>query len=144
MGAIAPDLPQDDTQPGVSATAPGTVEGDDSGSLLRSGPLAAALAELSDQVGAGETIVYLRLDPGNLRARSGDGGLDVDEIPASAPEAIVREISAQRPGVTLADVAYMELRATDDGAGWNVQLDVAQPPVAYRASLDGSSATPGG
>jgi hypothetical protein len=144
MGEVSPDLPESDTQPGLSATAPGTVKGDDPGSLLRTGPLTGALAQLSDQVGAGDTIVYLRLDPGNLRARSGDGGLDVEEIPASAPEAIVRAIAAGRPGVTLADVAYMELRASGDEPEWNVQLDVAQPPVAYRASLDGSSAEPRG
>jgi hypothetical protein len=145
IGRVTPDLPQEGTDPGVESVA--KVNGGDPDSLLRTGPLAIALAQLSDQIAAGDVIVSLRLDPGNLNARSGSGGVDLEpeEIPPNAPQRIVDAIAQQRPEVSLDDVSYMQLRPTGQGPEWYVQLDLdIDPPRTFIAPLDGSSATPGG
>jgi hypothetical protein len=145
MGGIAPDLPDDEIEPGVEA--PDAVKGGDSDSLLRAGPLAAALAQLDEQMAAGATIASLRLSPEGLQANSSGGGVELEtsEIPPDAPERIVTAIARQRPEVSLDDVQYMELRAGAQGPEWYVQLDLdIDPPRTYVAPLDGSSATAGG
>ena len=145
IGRVTPDLPQDNTEPGVEAT--GDVNGGDRDSLLRTGPFAIALAQLSDQIAAGDVIVSLRLEPATLDAQSGSGGigLEPEEIPPNAPQRIVDAMAAQRPQISLDDVAFMRLRPSPEGPEWYVQLDLAiDPPRTYVAPLDGSTATPGG
>ena len=145
IGRVTPDLPQEGTEPGVEAT--GDVKGGDHDSLLRTGPFAIALAQLSDQIAAGDVIVSLRLEPGTLDAQSGSGGLDLEpeEIPPNAPQRIVDAVAQQRPQVSLDDVSYMQLRPAGQGPEWYVQLDLdIDPPRTYTAPLDGFSATPGG
>lgn len=148
IAKVAPDLPDAGTDPAVEAPAtPAEVKGDDPKSLLRTGPLAGALDQLSDQIAAGDVIVTLRLEPGSLDAESGSGGVDLEtgEIPPNAPERIVAEIAKQRPQVSLGDVQFMQLRPGPDGSEWYVQLSVEiDPPRTYIAPLDGSSATAGG
>ncbi|HYU61003.1 MAG TPA: hypothetical protein VEK39_09595 [Solirubrobacterales bacterium] len=144
MDTVTPDLPESDTEPGVEAAA--DIEGGDPDSLLRTGPFAIALAQLSDQIAAGDVIVSLRLEPGTLDAKSGSGGLDLepDEIPPNAPERIAGEITQQRPMVSLDSVMFMQLRPGPGGPQWRVQLDSdVDPPRTYTAPLDGSSAMPG-
>jgi hypothetical protein len=145
MAKVTPDLPESDTDPGVEAAA--DIEGGDPDSLLRTGPFAIALAQLSDQIAAGDAIVSLKLEPGALHAQSGSGGLDLepDEILPNAPERIVAEIAKQRPVVSLDGVTFMQLRPRPGGPEWYVQLESGiDPPRTYIAPLDGSSATPGG
>lgn len=145
IGRVSPDLPQEGTEPGVEAT--GDVKGGDHDSLLRTGPLAIALAQLSDQLAAGDTIVALRLGPGSLDVESGSGGLGLEpeEVPPNAPQRIVAAIRAQRPQLTLDDVVSMRLRPSPDGPEWYVQLDLdIDPPRTYVAPLDGSTATADG
>ena len=145
MGGVAPDLPDPDTEPAVET--PVEVGGGDPGSLLRPGPLAGALGQLSGQMAAGDAIVSLELRPDRLDAETGSGGvgLEPEQVPPDAPQAIVDAIAAQRDGVSLDDVAFMLLRDGDGGPEWYVQLDLAiDPPRTYVGPLDGSSAAPGG
>jgi hypothetical protein len=145
MGRVAPDLPADETDPGVEAAT--ELRGGDPDSLLRAGPLAIALDQLSDQIAAGDAIVSLRVEPGSIDAQSGSGGLDLEpgEIPPGAPERIVAEIARQRPQVSLDNVMFIVLRPAEQGPEWYVQLDFEiDPPRTYVAPLDGSSATAGG
>lgn len=145
MGRVAPDLPSEETDPGVEAAA--ELRGGDPDSLLRAGPLAIALDQLSDQIAAGEAIVSFQVEPASIDAQSGSGGLELDpeEIPPGAPERIVAEIASQRPHVSLDDVMFMRLRPAAQGPEWYVQLDAEiDPPRTYVAPLDGSTATPGG
>jgi hypothetical protein len=145
MDRVAPDLPSDETDPAVAAAA--ELRGGDPDSLLRAGPLAIALDQLSDQLAAGDAIVSLRLDAANLNVQSGSGGLDLgpEEIPPGAPERIVGEIAGQRPQVSLDSVLFMQLRRAEQAPEWYVQLDPEiDPPRTYIAPLDGSSATAGG
>jgi hypothetical protein len=145
MDRAAPDLPDPDAEAAVEAAA--RVKGGDPDSLLRTGPLAQALDQLSEQVAAGEAVVSLRVMPGSLDAETGSAGADVavDEISPNAPERIVGAIAAERPGVTLDDVQFMELGPGEGAPEWYVQLDVGiDPPRTYVAPPDGSSATAGG
>jgi hypothetical protein len=145
MDRASPDLPDPDAEAAVEAAA--SLKGGDPESLLRTGPLAQALDQLSDQVPAGEAVVTLRVQPGSIDSETGSGGADVavDDIPPNAPERIVEAIAAQRPRVTLDDVQFMELGPGEGAPEWYVQLDVGiDPPRTYVAPLDGSSATPGG
>jgi hypothetical protein len=145
MDRVAPDLPSDETDPGVEAAT--ELRGGDPDSLLRAGPLATALGQLSDQIAAGDAIVALEIEPANLSAETGSGGLGLEpeEVPPGAPERIVGEIAGQRPQVSLDDVTFIRLRAGAQGPEWYVQLDLEiDPPRTYVAPLDGSSATAGG
>lgn len=148
IAKVAPDLPDAGTDPAVEAPAtPAEVKGDDPKSLLRTGPLAGALDQLSDQIAAGDVVVTMRLDPGSIDAETGSGGVELEtgEIPPSAPERIVAEIAKQRPQVSLDDVVFMLLRPGPAEPEWLVQLGPGiDPPRTYVAPLDGSSATPGG
>ena len=145
IGGVAPDLPDADTAPAVET--PVEVGGDDPDSLLRPGPLAAALDQLSDQMAAGEVIVSLELRPESLDAETGTGGVALQPVDISPeiPERIVNSIAAQRETVDLDDVGFMLLREGDAGPEWYVQLDLRiDPPRTYVAVADGSSVTPGG
>ena len=151
MDRVAPDLPDPGAEPGVAATAPEELSGDAEESLLRQTPLYWALQQLSDQLAAGQQAVRLRVEPGtlNLESREAqDGLIEVDEIPASAPEWIVSQIAEERPRVTLAKVRYMELVATEDGPRWYVQLvsddPGLPPPWTYTADLEGDLLETGG
>jgi hypothetical protein len=147
----APDLPSEETEPGLSATAPEAVSGGDADSLFREENLGPALDQLAEQVPAGEQLVSFEARPGSISSQSGDGGigLDPDEIPATAPEAIVPQIAAQRRAaggdpvpIGLDDVAFMQIVQGQDGPRWYVQLDAEiDPPRTAHASLDGATVT---
>ena len=143
MGWVSPDLPGEDTAPGVTATAT-QVAGDDPNSLLRSGPLAGALESLEEQLAAGEGIAVLRIEPGEINVTGSDveGTFEPSEVDPAVPERIVERIGAQRPVVDgLDDVQYMELVATEEGPRWYVQLVSTnpriEPPWTYGSDLDG-------
>jgi hypothetical protein len=152
MAAITPDLPGEGTEPGVTAVAsPTQVAGDDPNSLLRAGPLSGALEQLDEQLAAGEGIVRLRIEPGQVDVSSAaaDGAFDPADVDPSTPEQIVARIRAQRSEVSgLADIQYMELVATDDGPEWYVQLVSTdpriKPPWTYGAPLSGAPLSVGG
>ncbi len=143
MNSLAPDLPDDSVEPGVSSSsAPGSVAGDDPDSLFRAANLGPALEQVDDQLAAGEGIVTLHLTPGAVDAATGsaEGVFDPEEVPVDAPALIGTEISEER-GLTLADVSYMDLVATAKGPRWYVQLDtnrdIGPPPWTFGAPLDG-------
>jgi hypothetical protein len=152
MDAIAPDLPDEGVEPGVSSSsAPRAVAGDDPDSLFRAANLGPALDQVGDQLAAGEGILRLHIEPGTVDARTGtgDGLLDPAEVPPGAPLRITGGIDGGRPrSTTLADVAYMDLVATERGPRWYVQLDINRdigpPPWTYGAPLAGVPVTPGG
>ena len=151
MGAVTPDLPDAEAEPGVTATAAEDVAGDAEESLLRQTPLFWALEQLSDQLAAGQQLARLRVEPATLTSESRDaedGLIDPDDVAPSAPEWIVRQIAEDRPQVTLAKVRYMELIATAKGPRWYVQLvsddPKLSPPWTYTADLEGDLLTVGG
>jgi hypothetical protein len=143
MGWLSPDLPSDETEAGVSATAV-QMAGDDPNSLLRSGPLAGALDSLDEQLAAGEGIAVLRIEPGeiNVEGSDVDGTFEPSDVDPAVPERIVERIGAERRAVHgLDDVQYVELVATEDGPRWYVQLVSTNPridpPWTYGTDLDG-------
>ncbi len=151
MDSIAPNLPPEALEPGVSSsTAPEDVAGDDPDSLLRAANLAPALAQLDEQLPAGHGIVTLRIDPGELSvdSRSGEGVFSIDDVSPDLPERLIDEIHAQRDRVTAHDIGYMELIATAKGPRWYVQLDInrtdVDPPWTYGAPLEGTPLEVGG
>jgi hypothetical protein len=152
MSAITPDLPGEGTEPGVTAVASATqVAGDDPNSLLRAAPLAGALEQLDEQLAAGEGIVRLRIEPGqvDVESASTEGVFEPTEVDPSTPERMVERIEAQRAEVGgLGDIQYMELVATDAGPEWYVQLVSTNrrinPPWTYGAPLSGAPLKVGG
>lgn len=151
MDAITPNLPDDDIAPGISSsTDPGAVAPDDPDSLFRAANLAPALAQLDEQLAAGDGISTLHIEPGSLDAEtgSGEGMFEPADVPASLPARLAEEIHAIRNQVTLADVGYMDLVATRKGPRWYVQLDVNRTDVSrpwtYGAPLDGEPLSIGG
>lgn len=151
MDRISPDLPDAGIGPGVSSSsAPRSVDGDDPDSLFRVSNLGPALAELDQQLAAGEGIRRLRIEPGSLSADSvsGDGLFSLGDVPAGAPALIVAQAHADRDRVTLADISSFELVATTNGPRWYVQIDNARsdvpPPWTYGAPLAGTPIEIGG
>lgn len=151
MGAVTPDLPDADAEPGVAATAPEDVSGGSDESLFRQTPLFWALDQLDDQLAAGQAVVRLRVEPGALSSESRDGQeglIDPADVPASAPEWIVSQIAEERPQVTLDRVRYMELVATEEGPRWYMQLvsddPKLDPPWTYTADFEGDLLRAGG
>ena len=151
MDAIAPDLPAEGVEPGVSSSSePAAVAGDDPDSLFRAELLAPALAQLDEQLAAGQGVVTLRIEPGELNANTttGDGLFAIEDVPPQVPERLIAAIHAQRERVTAHDIGYMELVATDAGLRWYVQLDIGltdvDPPWTYGAPLEGAPLEVGG
>ena len=151
MDALVPDLPADTVDPGVAAaTAPEAILGDDPSSLLLPRNLDPALDQLSEQIPAGEGIVWLRIAPGELSARteSGAGAVAPADLDPALPASLVSRIHRRREEVTLADVRTVELIAGAAARRWFVQLDGgrtdASPPWTYRAPFDGSPVLAGG
>ena len=145
MDALSPDLPDPDVDPGVSSSSsPAAVLGDDPDSLFRAVNLGPALDQLDEQLAAGEGIASLHITPGSLDAETGsvEGVFDPEDVPADVPALLGIEIDEERGGLTLADIAYMDLVATAKGPRWYVQLDINReigpPPWTYGAPLEGS------
>lgn len=150
MNRIVPDLPDETVDPGVSSSsAPAAVAGDDPDSLFLASNLGPALTQLEAQLGAGQGIATLHLEPGSLDAEtaSGDAALHPADIPVEVPALLGEQIHADRGGVGLAEISYIDLVATARGPRWYVQLDPARgigpPPWSYGAPLDGSPLTAG-
>ena len=151
MDAIAPDLPGEGVEPGVSSSSePRAVAGDDADSLFRAANLQPALDQLSDQLGAGQGITTLHIEPGTVNAETaeGSGPFAPGDVPVGVPAMLAGEIDAERPGgASLADIAYFDLVATAKGPRWYVQLDINRdigpPPWTYGAPLAGSPVTAG-
>ena len=145
MAAIAPDLPGEEIEPGLSSSStPGAVAGNDPDSLFNHGALDTAFVQLEAQLPADHGIVRLRIEPGTLDAdtRTGDGLFELDDVSAALPERLIAAIHRRREQVTAHDVGYMELIATERGPRWYVQLDTAltdvNPPWTYGAPLEGT------
>lgn len=151
MDAIAPDLPDEGVDPGVSSSAvPRKVAGDDPDSLFAAGALAPALDQLEEQLPAGEGVVRLRIEPGGLTADTASAGglFELGDVAAETPARLIAAIHRQREGITAHDIGYMELVATADGPRWYVQIDIfrtnVDPPWTYGAPLEGTPLTVGG
>lgn len=149
MDAIAPDLPDPDTEPGVAAAQPATVDPGSSDSLFRTENLAPALSQLSDQLAADGELVRLRIEPGRLQSTEGDSGVAASDVPASGPSELAARISRERREVRgVEDFQYVELVQTKDGPEWYVQLVSTRPdlppPWTYGAPLDLQRLTAGG
>lgn len=150
MDAIAPDLPAESVEPGISSsTAPGTVAPEDPNSLLLAENLGPALEQLDEQLAAGEGVISLNIQPGSLNAEtgSGDGLFAPEDVPTDGPRRLADEINRQRERITLDDFGYVDLVATRRGPQWYVQIDInrtdVDPPWAYTAPLEGRPVTVG-
>ena len=149
MAAIAPDLPDDSVEPGVSSSiTPEAVAADDSASLFLSRNLAPSFEQLEQQVPAGDSIAKLRIEPGAVEVDSAEGsGFALADVSPGLPELLIDSIHAQRKGVTIADITSIELVATAEGPSWYVQLDPSKtdfsPPSTYGAPLEGAPLTAG-
>jgi len=147
MQAISPDLPDPDTEPAVSSSVvPRAVEGGDPDSLFRAVNLGPALAELDDQLAAGEGIVSLHITPGSVEPETGsqDGTIDPQDVPVDVPALLAGEITDVRDNdIGFDDIHSYDLVATARGPRWYVQLDILNhdpgpPPWTYGAPLDGT------
>jgi hypothetical protein len=149
MGALAPDLPDDEVEAAVSTASDTPVPAGGAESLLRTENLTPALSELSSQLTDAGVVVRLRIEPGNLDADEGEGGFEPLEVPAFGPERLAEEIARERPEFRgLADISYVEVVQTDIGPEWHVQLITDRPglspPWTYGAPLDLGGLTVGG
>ena len=150
-GAVTPDMPDPDTEPGFEAPAEIDVNGGDTTSLYRNFPLDVALNELEQQQAAGTSIMQLHVLPDAITADTFDNGNgfqpgDVDDY---AIETMVSEIdSARSEQVTLSDVRSADLVMTRRGPQWFLQLDSARadlpPPWTYTAPPAGEPVKAGG
>ena len=147
MGAVTPDLPPADAEPGVAAT--GELAGDDLESLCRASNRGAARVELNDQQEAGAGIVRLHVEPGSIEAEtsSADGAFETPDVHVAAIERIVALAAAERPAIDLSKVQYADLIATERGPRWYVQLvsddPGLPPPWTYGAPVAGEPITAG-
>ena len=149
LGAwVAPDLPS--AEPGV--TVEESVRGSDAQSLFHPGPLADAVAQTEDQLGAGAEVSNVTIEPGNLRAAENEGVnlLPLADMPVDAPQRMLPGIEAAREKagvsgpVTLDDVLHFGWSpANPTSSEWSVLLDVstAGPPTQFTANRDGSKVT---
>lgn len=151
MDAIAPDLPEPEQAPVVTAAEePEAVAGKEARSLFLPQNLSPALDRLHEQMGAGQGILRLRVMPGSLEAEtaSGDGLFERYDVHEAAPSLIAEQASEKRPRLSLDDFSYFELIATADGPQWYAVLDpespnVGEPPWTYVAPSTGEPARPG-
>lgn len=150
-GWVAPDLPSSGTEPGV--TVEEGVRGSDAESLFHPVPLASAVAQTEEQLGAGAEVSSVTIEPGSLRAAENEGVnlLPLSEMPVGAPERMLaginraREAANSSANVTLDDVLYFSWSpANPTSSEWSVLLDVstAGPPTQFSANRDGSKVTP--
>jgi hypothetical protein len=146
-GLIAPDLPSADTEPGV--TVEESVKGSDPESLFHPGPLADAVAQTEEQLGAGAEVSVVTIEPGSIHAAENEGVnlLPLSDMPVDAPERMLAGINQARAkansssDVTLDDVMYFTWApANPTGSEWSVLLDVstAGPPTEFVANRDGT------
>lgn len=150
MDAIAPDLPPADAEAGLIAPAQaGQVSADDANSLLRSGPLAAALESLEGQLGSNGVLTRVHVEPARLTTETSSDarGFVLEAVDPAAPERIAAGIAAERPEVRgLGDAVSFDFRiGAGERLGWYVQLAPAiAPPRTYVAPPDGSRVRAGG
>jgi hypothetical protein len=150
MAAISPDLPSDDSAPGVTAPATaGQVAPDDPNSLFAPGPLSIALDAVEDQLGAGQQLKLVHITPSEITTQSSDdgAGFTAPDVDTSAPQRLATLIAQQRTEVGgLADFQFVDLRLDERGdPEWYVQLALdIDPPRTYVAPLDALSVEPGG
>ena len=151
VGAVTPDMPDPDTEPGFEAPAEIDVSGGDTTSLFRNFPLDVALNELEEQQAAGTSIMQLHIKPDSISADmfDNDHGFQPGDVDDYAIETMVAEIDSQRSEqVSLDDVRGADLVMTERGPRWHLQLDSARPdlppPWTYDAPLGGRPAKPGG
>jgi hypothetical protein len=146
-GLIAPDLPSAETEPGVVAGE--QAKGSDPDSLYRPGPLAEAVTQTLEQLGAGAEVSSVTIEPAALHAAENEGPnlLELESMPVDAPERIVAGLEAAREQagvkgpVSLDDVKHFSWSPANPTASeWYVLLDVttAGPPTEFSASRDGS------
>ena len=134
MDRLAPDLPDDSVEPGVSSSsAPGAVAGDDPDSLYSAANLAPALAQLDDQLAAGQGIASLHLEPGSLDAdtSSVDGTIAPGDVGPEVPALLASEINAERGKLSLADVALLRPRRDPQ---WAALVRAARHQPRHRAT----------
>lgn len=150
MAAISPDLPSDDSEPGVTAPASaGQVAPDDPNSLFAPGPLSIALDAVEEQLGAGQQLNLVHIAPSEITTQSSDdgAGFTLSDVDSSAPQRLATLIAQQRKEVGgIADFQFVDLRLDERGdPEWYVQLALdIDPPRTYVAPLDALSAEPGG
>jgi hypothetical protein len=147
MGALAPDLPDDEVEAAVATPTDAEVSPTGADSLFRTENLQPALLQLNSQLGA-DGIVRLTIKPESLETEEGEGGFDAIDVPAFGPERLAEAIAREREDSSLADLSSVELVQTEIGPEWYVQLvshdPDLPPPWTYGAPLDLGGLTVGG
>ncbi len=147
-GWVAPDLPSAETEPGV-VVEEDSLEGSDPDSLFHPGPLAEAVTQTLDQLGAGAEVSSVTIEPGTLRAAENDGVnlLPLESMPTDAPERMIPGINERRRAagsepIDLDDVRYFSWSPANPTASeWYVLLDIstAGPPTEFEANREGTT-----
>jgi hypothetical protein len=142
-GVVAPDLPS--AEPGVSVEE--EVRGSDGESLYRPGPLADAVAQTEEQLGAGAEVSNVTIEPASLRAAENEGTnlLPLDAMPVDAPSQMILGINKLRrqagsTPVDFDDVSHFSWSpANPTDEEWYVLLDIstAGPPTEFAANREG-------
>jgi hypothetical protein len=152
-GVVAPDLPSADTEPGVVVDE-GQVTGAEPDSLYHAGPLAEAVTQTLDQLGAGAEVSSVKIEPSTLRAVDAEGaeGLPLESMPVEAPARMVTRIEDARAQAGVdGPISFNDFLSVTWTPGnptaseWYILLDVstAGPPTEFAASRDGTKVTVG-
>lgn len=149
MESFIPDFPSAD--PSVeSSSEPTAVVGDDPDSFFLPNNMSEAMVQLQGEYGAEQGIARLHIEPGTIDVETTDaeGAFDLRDVPVAAPARLADHINEKRPKLGLAQVAYMDLVSTAEGAYWYVQIDInatdEPPPWTYTAPIEANSVSPGG
>jgi len=152
-GVISPDLPSADTEPGVVVDEE-QVTGADPDSLYHAGPLAEAVTQTLEQLGAGAEVSSVKIEPTTLSAADTEGAhrLPLESMPVDAPARMVTRIEDARAAAGVSGpISFNDFRSITWTPGnptaseWYVLLDVstAGPPTEFSASRDGTKVTVG-
>ncbi len=147
-GAIAPDLPSAETEPGVVVTEDG-VTGSDPDSLYFPGPLSQAVTQTLDQLGPGAEVSSATIEPTTLSAADADGAerAPLASMPVDAPEEILFGIHTARQEAGVGGpfnpddvLRFTWTPGNPTASEWYVLLDIttAGPPTEFTASRDGT------
>lgn len=149
MERFIPEFPTGD--PGIeSSSEPTAVVGDDADSFFLPNNMSEAMLQLQDQYGTEQRVLRLHIEPGSIDAETtgAEGAFDLADVPVAAPLQLANHITAKRPKLGLAEIAYMDLVSTKDGPQWYVQIDInatdEPPPWTYTAPIEANSVSPGG
>jgi hypothetical protein len=132
VGALTPDTPDADVEPGIEI--PVEVEADEEESLFNPGPLSTALAQISEQEAAGTEYALITITPSSIDTKAYSdvvNGFELSFLSTGEPMRVIELLANERPAVSVDQVSQIELVATSDGPVWYVTTEVGPFRVAY-------------